>query len=62
MDPTTLVNLALLALQQILALIAQIKSQGGLTDDQILAQAQQITTGNDQAYAVLVAALKPPAS
>ena len=60
MDPVTLVNVALMALQQILALIAQIKSQGGLTDDQILAQAQALTAGNDVAYQQLVAALKAP--
>jgi hypothetical protein len=58
MDPTTIVNLALAVLNQVLALIAQIKGQGGLTDDQILAEAQKVASGNDAAYAALVAALK----
>lgn len=60
MDPVSIVNLALVALNGILSLIGEVRSQGGLTDDQILAQAQQITAGNDQAYAAIVAALKPP--
>ena len=68
MDPVAIANLALVLFQQILALIQQIKGQGGLTDDQILAAAQQATAGNDQAYATLKAALvaagavAPPAS
>lgn len=57
MDPTAAVNLALVGLNAILQLISNIKSQGGLTDDQIAAQAQTITAGNDTAYAQLVAAL-----
>jgi hypothetical protein len=59
MDPVSLVNLALVALNGVLELIASIKSQGGLTDDQILEAAQQVTAGNDAAYNALVAALKP---
>jgi hypothetical protein len=66
MDPTVLVNLALAVLNQVLAMIAQIKGQSGLTDDQILAEAQKVTAGNDAAYQALVAALKasptPPAA
>lgn len=57
MDPTTAVNLALTLLQAVLNLIAEIKSQSGATDDAILAQAQQLTAGNDAAYAALIAAL-----
>ncbi len=57
MDPTAAVNLALVGLNAILQLISNIKSQGGLTDDQITAQAQTVTAGNDTAYAQLVAAL-----
>lgn len=57
MDPTVAVNLALVALQAVLRLIAEIKGQSGLTDDQILAQAQQISAGNDAAYAALKSAL-----
>lgn len=59
MDPTAAVNLALVALQAVLRLIAEIKGQSGLTDDQILAQAQQISAGNDAAYAALKSALTP---
>jgi len=59
MDPTVAVQLALTVLQQILALIAELKTQHGLTDDQILAQAQTLTAGNDAAYAALVKALTP---
>jgi hypothetical protein len=58
MDPTAIVNLALLALQGVLALVNEIKGQSGLTDDQILAQAQVVTAGNDTAYQTLVAALQ----
>lgn len=57
MDPTAAVNLALVALQAVLQLIAQIKSQSGLTDDQILSEAQQVTAGNDAAYTALKNAL-----
>lgn len=62
MDPVTLTNLALIALNGVLRLIAELKSQGGLSDDQILDQAKQITAGNDQTYAALVAVLKPSAA
>lgn len=58
LDPTVVVNLALVALQGVLSVIGAIKGQAGLTDDQILAQAQAVTTGNDQAYQTLVAALQ----
>jgi len=60
MDPTAAVNLGLMALQAILNLIGQLKAQHGLTDDQILAQAKQVTAGNDEAYAKMVAALTAP--
>jgi hypothetical protein len=60
MDPTAAVNLALIALNGILQLIAGIKGQGGLTDDQIAAQVQAVTQGNDAAYAAIMAALNPP--
>jgi hypothetical protein len=59
MDPNALVNLALVALNGILALIGEIRGQGGITDDQIAAQVQQITQGNDTAYAAIMAALNP---
>jgi hypothetical protein len=62
MDPTALVNLGLAALQAVLNMIASIKAQSGLTDDAILAEAQKVAAGNDQAYAALKAALTPPAA
>ena len=59
LNPTTIVNAALLILNQILAFIAEIKGQSGLTDDQILAEAEKISAGNDAAFAALKAALTP---
>ena len=61
MDPITVVNLGLVLLNQVLGFIATIKGQAGLTDDQILAEAQKVTAGNDAAYAALKAALTPAA-
>lgn len=60
MDPTAIVNLVLIALNAVLNLISEIKGQTGLTDDQILAQAEQLTGANDQLYATLKAALTSP--
>jgi hypothetical protein len=57
MDPTAIATLALALFQQVLAFIGSIKAQGGLSDDQILAAAQQTTAGNEAAYAQLKAAL-----
>jgi hypothetical protein len=57
MGTTAIVNIALGILNTILGFIAQIKSQGGLTDDQILAEAQTVTASNDAAYAALKQAL-----
>lgn len=57
MDYTALINLALQAVAQLVSLISSIKAQGGLTDDQVLAEAQKVTAGNDAAYAALKAAL-----
>ncbi len=62
MDPTAMVNLALVALNGILQLIGNIKGQGGLTDDQIAAQVATVTAGNDTAYTAMMAALNPPKS
>jgi len=62
MTPAALVNLALTLLNQLLAFIASIKGQSGLTDDQILAEAQKVAAGNDAAYAALKAALTAPAA
>lgn len=57
MNPQAIVNLALGALQAVLNLITEIKGQSGLTDDEILAQAQQMTGANDALYQTLKAAL-----
>jgi hypothetical protein len=57
MNPTAAVNLALAVLAQVLALISELKSSSGMTDDQILAEAQTICAGNDQAYLAIKAAL-----
>ena len=57
MGATTLVNIALGLINQVLGFIAQLKGQSGLTDDAILAEAQKVTAGNDAAYAALKAAL-----
>jgi hypothetical protein len=61
MNPADIMNLALTGLNAILQLVASIKAQHGLTDDQVLAQAKVITAGNDDAYNAIVAALTPPA-
>jgi hypothetical protein len=60
MDPNAIVNLALVALNGILGVIAEIRGQGSLTDDAIAAQVQAITQGNDTAYAAIIAALNLP--
>jgi hypothetical protein len=46
MDPVAILNLALIALDGVLSIIARLKGQGGLTDDQILAAAQAQTGAN----------------
>lgn len=60
MNPTAAIDLALTVLQAVLGLIAELKAQHGLSDDQILAQARILTAGNDKAYAAIVGALQPP--
>jgi len=55
------VNLALYLLNILLSYIAQLRAQGGLTDDQLAAQVVTVTQGNDSAYMQLMAALNPPA-
>ena len=54
------VNLALQLLNWLLGFIASVRAQGGLTDDQLAAQVQTVTQGNDAAYAAMMAALNPP--
>lgn len=61
-----IISLALSGLNSILTLVGEIKSQGGLTDDQILAHAESVTEKNSQLYLTLLAALAnapaPPAA
>lgn len=62
MDPNLLIQLALGALNAILGVIAQIRSQGGVSDDAIALQVQTITKANDDLYASMMGALQitPP--
>jgi hypothetical protein len=53
------VNLALVLLNTLLGFIANLRAQGGLTDDALAAQVQSVTQKNDAAYAALMAALNP---
>lgn len=61
MDITAIANLALALLSGALNLIATIRGEGGLTDDQILAAASTQTTANQALIKQYLAAL-PPAS
>lgn len=61
MDITAIANLALALLSGALNLIATIRGEGGLTDDQILAAASSQTTANQALIKQYLAAL-PPAS
>ena len=54
------ITLALGLLNTLLAYIASIRGQGGLTDDQLATQVQTVTQGNDAAYQALMAALNSP--
>jgi hypothetical protein len=56
-DPNLLIQLALGGLNAIVSLIAEIKSQHGLTDDQIAAEVQKLTGDNDTMYQQMIAAL-----
>lgn len=60
MNPTTvanIINLTLTGINAGLSTIAEIKSASGLTDDQILALAEQTTGANSTAYLALKAHL-----
>jgi hypothetical protein len=58
MDPNAIIALALTALNAVLQVIAEVRGQGGLTDDQIADQVKTITAGNDAAYFKMMEALK----
>ncbi|HVI10517.1 MAG TPA: hypothetical protein VND65_19670 [Candidatus Binatia bacterium] len=66
MDPNAIIQLALAGLNAIVGVIAEIKSQHGMTDDQIAAEVQKITGDNDLTYQQMIAALglkpTPPAA
>ncbi len=57
MDPVAVVNAAILALNSILKIIGSIHASGGMTADQIIAQAQTQTDANSAAIAAIKAHL-----
>lgn len=60
MDPKAqaLISLSLEALKAVMGLIAEVKSQHNLTDDQLLTHAKDLAAGNDALYTALQATLK----
>lgn len=54
MDPNVIVNLALTALDEVLAIIAHIKAQGSLTTEQIASLADQQDLANKDAIKALL--------
>jgi hypothetical protein len=57
MDLNKAVALALQALQIAMQIITELKNQSGMTNDEILAHAQNVTAGNDELYRTLKATL-----
>jgi len=57
MDPATIISLAFEAINAGIKLVAEVKTSGGMTTDQIIAHAQQQFPQNDQLYATLKASL-----
>ena len=55
MDPNVIVSLALTALNEVLSIIAHIKAQGSMTNEQILAVADQQDLANKDAIKSLLA-------
>jgi hypothetical protein len=55
MNPNVIVNLALTALNEILSIISHIRAQGGMTTEQIAAQADQLDLANKEAIKSLLA-------
>lgn len=55
MDPTVALTFAFNALDEVLSLIAHIKSQGGLTDEQVAAHADQQDLQNKDDIKKLIA-------
>jgi hypothetical protein len=58
-DPNVIAQAALLALDGILKVIAQIRAQGGLTDDEIMAHAQASIPANSDLIKGYLASLPP---
>ena len=54
-DPNVIVNLALTALNEVLSIIAHVKSQGSMTTEQIVALADQQDLANKDAIKSLLA-------
>ena len=54
------VNLALLLLNALLGYIGQIRASSGLADDALATSVQNVTAGNDAAYAAMMKALNLP--
>lgn len=61
MGTAAIVNLILQAMQAVLAEIAAIRGQAGITDDQLATQTQALLVTNDQLYTALKALLAAPA-
>lgn len=61
MDPIATVNAALIALNALLNIVNQIRGQGGMADDAILAAAQSQQLANATQIQKLLAALPPKA-
>lgn len=59
MNPINAINAAIAALDAILNIINEIKGQGGMTDDQILAASQAQTVVNQAQIQQLLASLPP---
>jgi hypothetical protein len=59
MDPVTTVNEALAALDALLNIINAIRGQGGMTDDAIIAAAQQQQLANATQIQTLLASVPP---
>ena len=60
MGTAAIVALVLQAMQAVLAEIAAIRGQAGVTDDQLAAQTEPLFTANDQLYAALKALIAVP--
>lgn len=60
MGTAAIVTLVLQAMQAVLAEIAAIRGQSGISDDQLAAQTMPLFAANDQLYAALKALIAIP--